>query len=88
MKYLARLRAKGFWLCSICVALTAQAQKVPVIEKQLTNGMKLLMVERDGHGEAQTLATATLQVVNNGSVLALRTPDFAALCETEEPVSI
>jgi predicted Zn-dependent peptidase len=30
----------------VCAALPLQAQKVPVVEKQLTNGMRLLMVER------------------------------------------
>src|SRR5690242_8628794 len=48
MKYLVRLKDKRLvmLLCSICAALSAGAQKVPVIEKQLTNGMRLLMVER------------------------------------------
>jgi predicted Zn-dependent peptidase len=48
MKCFVRLRNKWFLilLYSICAALSATAQKVPVIEKQLTNGMRLLMVER------------------------------------------
>src|SRR6266581_1585383 len=48
MKYLARLRDKRFLilLYSICAVLSVHGQKVPVVEKQLTNGMRLLMVER------------------------------------------
>src|SRR5262252_6875624 len=48
MKYLARLKGKCFWIVvsSICAAAPGNAQRVPVIEKQLTNGMRLLMVER------------------------------------------
>src|SRR5215475_3527142 len=48
MNYLVRLKDKCTWifLCSICAAAPGHAQKVPVIEKQLTNGMRLLMVER------------------------------------------
>src|SRR5215469_1876781 len=33
-------------LVVLCAVLPLLAQKVPVIEKQLTNGMRLLMVER------------------------------------------
>jgi predicted Zn-dependent peptidase len=48
MKYLLRLKDKSFLilLCSFCAVVPGHAQKVPVIEKQLTNGMRLLMVER------------------------------------------
>jgi predicted Zn-dependent peptidase len=35
------------WLISICLAyFSASAQRVPVVEEQLSNGMRLLMVER------------------------------------------
>src|SRR5215467_13913967 len=48
MKHLIRLKDKCFWilLCSFCAAATGHAQKVPVIEKELSNGMRLLIVER------------------------------------------
>jgi predicted Zn-dependent peptidase len=48
MKYLIRLRHRCFLIvfCAFCVPLPLLAQKVPVVEKQLTNGMRLLMVER------------------------------------------
>lgn len=48
MKRLIRLKHKYclVLICSVCTAWPAHAQKVPVIEKQLTNGMRLLMVER------------------------------------------
>src|SRR5215470_5416598 len=48
MNCLIRLRHQSFLilLCAFCAPLPLLAQKVPVIEKQLTNGMRLLMVER------------------------------------------
>src|SRR5712672_4720219 len=48
MKYLVRFKDKRLLilLCSIWAALPARAQKVPVIETNLANGMRLLMVER------------------------------------------
>src|SRR5215475_13091960 len=48
MKCLVHLKASySFIIFSLlCASLPLRAQKVPVIEKQLTNGMRLLMVER------------------------------------------
>src|SRR6267142_3801620 len=47
MKYLVRLKDKRYLsLLCICAALPLHGQKVPVVERQLTNGMRLLMVER------------------------------------------
>lgn len=36
----------GFLLAHLAFLLPLQAQKVPVVEKQLSNGMRLLLVER------------------------------------------
>jgi predicted Zn-dependent peptidase len=48
MKFFLCLKCKSslILLFTICAALTLRAQKVPVVEKQLSNGMRLLMVER------------------------------------------
>src|SRR4029077_1497129 len=47
MKYLVRLKDKRYLiLLCICAAFPLRAQKVPVVERQLSNGMRLLMVER------------------------------------------
>src|SRR5437762_2208379 len=48
MKCSLRLKHKGslIVLFAVCAALSLRAQKVPVVEKQLSNGMRLLMVER------------------------------------------
>jgi predicted Zn-dependent peptidase len=46
MKYTSSARRLGFLVLAFGLALPAVAQQVPVIEKQLANGMKMLMVER------------------------------------------
>jgi len=47
MKCLERLRyCSLIFFCVVCITLPLNAQKVPVVEKQLTNGMRLLIVER------------------------------------------
>src|ERR1051325_3947790 len=48
MKCIVRLKHNCFLtlIYCVCAALPLRAQKVPVVEKRLSNGMRLLMVER------------------------------------------
>src|ERR1051325_11658562 len=48
MKCIVRLKHNCFLtlIYCVCAALPLRAQKVPVVEKHLSNGMRLLMVER------------------------------------------
>ena len=39
-------RFLGAWACAVALGATAWAQKIPVVEKTLPNGFKLLLVER------------------------------------------
>lgn len=48
----------------------------------------LLLTECDAQGPPHPVASATLKVVSDGSVLTLHPPDCADLCDVEEPVSI
>src|SRR6185369_10482630 len=44
--FLRRTVLRMFFLLTFALTWSVHAQKVPVIEKQLTNGMRLLLVER------------------------------------------
>jgi predicted Zn-dependent peptidase len=42
------MKTLGFAWIALCLIAGARAQQVPVVEKALSNGMRLLMVKRDG----------------------------------------